>query len=221
MGARIRTDVERGSDLIKLCVTGWPALGFTHPDSVELDPATLQQLVGQSSQAGRRVVAHAIGRAGAASAVRAGVAGLAHSAYLDDATIQLMRERGTWIASTLVSFGRADSTALGALKSRMQAARVGGVAIVLGTDAGVIPHGSNAREFSALVLLGMSPWDALRAGTIRAAQALGIADSLGSLSAGKLADIIAVAGDPTAAIGATQRVVFVMKEGRIVSLRGE
>lgn len=211
---RIRTDVERGADLIKLCVTGWPAAGFVHPDSVELAEDVVAAAIAESARLGRSAVAHAVGRAGAASAVRGGIAGLAHAAFLDDETIGLMRARGTWLASTLVSFEQGTDTAsFRALWSRMEAARRGGVRIILGTDAGVVAHGSNARELAALVRLGMPPIDALRAATIRAAQALGMADRLGSLTPGKLADLVAVPGDPLADIRVMERVVFVMKDG--------
>jgi imidazolonepropionase-like amidohydrolase len=146
--------------------------------------------------------------------VRGGVAGLAHAAFLDDETIGLMRARGTWLASTLVSFEQGTDTAsFRALWGRMEAARRGGVRIILGTDAGVVPHGSNARELAALVRLGMSPIDALRAGTIRAAQALGMDDRLGTLAPGKVADLVAVPGDPLADIRVMEKVVFVMKDG--------
>ena len=214
--ARIRTDVENGADLIKLCITGWPKAGYAFPDSVELDPTDVAEVVAESRRAGRRVVAHAIGRAGAASAVRTGVAGLAHSAFVDDATITLMRERNIWMASTLVSFAPVDSITREALWGRVQVALKSGVPIVLGTDAGVVPHGSNAREFRTLVQLGMKPMEAIRAGTIVAAQAVGVADSLGSLTGGKIADLVAVAGDPLSDIGAMERVVLVVKEGRVV-----
>jgi imidazolonepropionase-like amidohydrolase len=211
---RIRTDVERGADVIKLCVTGWPAAGFAHPDSVELAEESVAAAVAESARLGRPAVAHAVGRAGAASAVRGGVAGLAHAAFLDDETIGLMRARGTWLASTLVSFEQGTDTAsFRALWGRMEAARRGGVRIILGTDAGVVPHGSNARELAALVRLGMSPIDALRAGTIRAAQALGMDDRLGTLAPGKVADLVAVPGDPLADIRVMEKVVFVMKDG--------
>jgi imidazolonepropionase-like amidohydrolase len=132
-----------------------------------------------------------------------------------------MRERGTWIASTLVSFGQVDSAVLNGLTARMRAAFAGGVKVILGTDAGVVPHGSNANEFAALVALGMTPMEALRAGTIRAAEALGVADSLGSLSPGKVADVVAVSGDPLRNIEATKRVVLVLKSGQSISPRRE
>lgn len=213
---RIRTDAERGADVIKLCVTGWPAAGFAHPDSVELAEETVAVAVAESGRLGRPAVAHAVGRAGAASAVRGGVAGLAHSAFLDDETIGLMRTRGTWLASTLVSFQQGTDTAsFQALWTRMQAAHRGGVRIILGTDAGVVPHGTNARELAALVRLGLTPIDALRAASIRAAQALGVADRLGSLAPGKVADLIAVTGDPLTDIRMMEKVVFVMKDGAV------
>ncbi|HEY9517997.1 MAG TPA: amidohydrolase family protein [Gemmatimonadales bacterium] len=211
---RIRTDVERRADVIKLCVTGWPAAGFAHPDSVELAEDVVAAAIAESARLGRPAVAHAVGRAGAASAVRGGIAGLAHAAFLDDQTIGLMRTRGTWLASTLVSFQQGtDSASFQALWTRMQAAHRGGVRIILGTDAGVAPHGSNARELAALVRLGLTPIDALRAATIQAAQALGLGDRLGSLTPGKVADLVAVPGDPLADISLMERVVFVMKDG--------
>ena len=98
----------------------------------------------------------------------------------------------------------------------MQAALRGGVRIVLGTDAGVVPHGSNAQEFAALVQLGMTALDAIRAGTILAAQALRMGDRIGSIEVGKTADIVAVSGNPLADITALERVVLVVHEGRVV-----
>jgi imidazolonepropionase-like amidohydrolase len=215
--ARVVTDVERNADLIKICVTGWPADGFAYPDSVELTADDIALVVAESRKAGRPVVAHAIGEKGAELAVRGGVNGLAHAAYLNDATIQLMKERGVYLASTLVTFaGMPDSLARKQLWDRMRAARRAGVHIVLGTDAGVIPHGSNAREFAALVELGMAPIDAIRAGTLGAATALGIADQVGTLEVGKQADLVAVSGNPLTDISAMERVTLVVKKGRTV-----
>ena len=215
--ARVQADVDHSADLIKICVTGWPADGYAFPDSAELTPDDIEAVVRESRKANRLVVAHAIGRQGAATAVRGGVTGLAHAAYLDGATITLMKERDVYVASTLVSFqAMPNAEARQLLWSRMEAARQGGVRIVLGTDAGVIPHGSNAKEFAALVALGMTPLDAVRAGTIRAAEALRIGDRVGSLEVGKAADIVAVSGNPLTDITAMERVVLVVKEGRVV-----
>ena len=217
MLARVRADVERASDLIKICVTGWPGDGFAFPDSVELSRADIAALVAESRNAGRPVVAHAIGERGAATAVGGGVTGLAHAAYLDAETIRLMKERDIYVISTLTSFaGMPDSLARKHLWSRMQAAHLAGVRIILGTDAGVIPHGSNAREFAALVKLGMTPLEAIRAGTLSAAQALGLEERVGSLEVGKTADIVVVSGDPLADISAMEQVVLVIKNGEIV-----
>lgn len=148
------------------------------------------------------------------------MSGLAHSAFLDDDTIRLMRTGNVWVASTLASLhGRTDSIIFGALLTRMQLAIRGGVDIILGTDAGVIPHGSNAQEFGSLVRLGMTPLDAIRAGTNRAAKALGLGDR-GSITPGYLADLVAVPGNPLSDISVLERPVMVMKGGVIVRPEG-
>ncbi len=218
---REQVDAERGADVIKICVTGWPEEGYAYPDSVELEPTDLTALIARGREMNRPVVAHAIGRAGAASAVKAGVSGLAHSAFLDDETIRLMRTGNVWVASTLASLHeRTDSMVFGTLRTRMRLAFRGGVEIILGTDAaGVIPHGSNAQEFGSLVQLGMTPLDAIRAGTNRAAKALGLGDR-GSITPGYLADLVAVPGNPLSDISVLERPVMVMKGGVIVRPEG-
>lgn len=216
MVARVDTDADRSAEIIKICVTGWPADGYAYPDSAELKPEDIMAVVAESRKVNRPVVAHAIGQRGAATAVLGGVAGLAHAAFLDDATIQRMKDRDIYVASTLTSFQAMPNVeARQRLWSRMQAARRAGVRIILGTDAGVIPHGTNAKEFAALVELGMTPLEAIRAGTNRAAEALGMRDR-GSIAAGKTADLVAVTGNPLSDITAMERVVLVVKEGRIV-----
>jgi adhesin HecA-like repeat protein len=215
--ARVGADVDHSAELIKICVTGWPADGYAFPDSTELTPDDIAAVVNESRKAHRPVVAHAIGRQGAAAAVNGGVTGLAHAAYLDDSTIRAMKERDVYVGSTLTSFrAMPNAEARQLLWSRMQAARQAGVRIVLGTDAGVIPHGSNAKEFAALVELGMTTLEAIRAGTIRAAEALRIGDQVGSIDAGKNADLVAVSGNPLSDITALERVVLVVQEGRVV-----
>ena len=213
---RERVDVERGADVIKLCVTGWPADAYADPDRVELAASDVAALVALGRELNRSVIAHAIGRAGASSAVHAGVAGLAHAAFVDMETIETMKRENTWIASTLASLREeTEAVVFDTLFARTQAAFRGGVSIILGTDAGVIPHGSNAIEFAQLVELGMTPLDAIRAGTNRAAEALRLPDR-GSIAEGLLADLVAVEGDPLRDIGAMQRVVLVVQDGVVV-----
>ncbi len=217
MVERVREDVVRGADLIKICVTSWVSNGFTTPDAVELSGAEIGAIVAEARRLGRPVVAHAIGRDGVRAAVEAGVAGIVHSGFLDSATAGLMRSRGIYLVPTLVSLEtQADSAALAALRARMTVAVASGVPIVFGTDAGVIPHGTNAVEFPAMLRLGMSPLEAIRSATSRAARMIGWGGRIGSLAPGTLADVIAVPGDPLTDIGALSRVRFVMKGGVVV-----
>lgn len=218
MVERVREDVARGADLIKICVTSWVSNGFATPEAVELSVAEIGAIVAEARRLGRPVVAHAIGRDGVRAAVEAGVAGIVHSGFVDSATAGLMRSRGTYLVPTLVSLeGQADSAAMRALRARMTAAVESGVPIVFGTDAGVIPHGSNALEFPAMLRLGMSPLEAIRSATSRAARMIGWGTRIGALRPGMLADLIAVPGDPLSDITTLNRVGFVMKGGVVVS----
>ena len=213
---RVREDVEHGADLIKICVTGWAEDGFHAPDSIETSDAELRGAMDEARRLGRRVAAHAIGAAGVRRAVEAGVQVIAHSGFPDDATLRLMSERGVWLVPTLRSFeARPRTPALDSLSARMRGALATSVPIAFGTDAGVIPHGRNAREFGALVRHGFSPSRALRAATIDAAAALGLSDRIGRLAPGMAADIIAVDGDPLVDVAATEQVRFVMQGGRV------
>jgi len=218
MVERVREDVARGADLIKICVTSWLSYGYTSPDAVELSGAEMGAIVAEARRLGRPVVAHAIGRAGVRAAVEAGVAGIVHSGFVDSATASLMRARGVYLVPTLVSLeaGQVDSAALAVMRARMTAAVASGVPIVFGTDAGVIPHGTNAAEFSAMLGLGLSPLEAIRSATSRAARMIGWGGRIGSLAPGARADIIAVPGDPLLDISALSRVGFVMKGGVVV-----
>jgi imidazolonepropionase-like amidohydrolase len=218
LAARVRAAVAQGADVIKICVTGWLEDGFAHPDSVEMSDAELAATVSEAHRLGKRVFAHAISAGGARRAVAAGVDGLAHAAFVDTATARAMRERGVVMLSTLASFEQgAEGPGRNALIARFEElAKSGGVPIALGTDAGVLPHGSNALEVAALVRHGMTPAEALHAATYDAAQAVGLPDRIGSITAGKVADLIAVPGDPTSDVAALQKVAFVMQAGRVV-----
>jgi imidazolonepropionase-like amidohydrolase len=215
--ARARENLAAGADLLKACVTGWPSDGWAHPDSVELSAESLAAIVAEGHRAHRPVVAHAIGRAGAARAVDAGVDGLAHAAYVDDALAARMRARGTWMVPTLASLTAGDTSAASrALVESVARAHRAGVRLVFGTDGGVLPHGQNAREGAALVAAGLTPAEVLRTATVDAARALGIADSVGLVRRGMVADLVAVAADPLADVGALARPRFVMARGRVV-----
>jgi len=156
------------------------------------------------------------------------VASIEHGSQLDDEAIELMKERGTWLVPTSYLVDRINlavlpplvrqkaETILPMARQSLRKAIAAGVKIAFGTDAGVYPHGENAREFAVYVKLGMTTIDALRTATINAASLLGVTDR-GTIEAGKLADLIAVPGDPLRDITATERVSWVMAGGKVVA----
>ena len=212
---RVREDVTRGADVIKVCVTGWPAEGFTSPDSLHITPEELAAAVAEAKAAGKRVVAHAIGARGVQLAVGAGVSGIVHGGFADSSTATLMRRGNVTMAPTLLSFSRGRGQPFGqALFDRMRLL-LASVPVVFGTDAGVIRHGNNASEFALMVELGMSPAAAVKAATVDAARALGLSDRIGRIAPGLCADLIAVEGNPLTDVTVLQRVVFVMRSGAV------
>lgn len=213
---RVREDVDRGADLIKICVTGWVEDGFSQPEAVEPTDEELRAAVGEAHRLGRRVVAHAIGREGVRRSVAAGIDGIVHSGFADDSTLDVMRSRGIPLAPTLRSFEAQPRTAaLDSLSAHMRRQLARGILVAFGTDAGVIPHGRNAREFGALIRHGLGPAAALRSATVEAATFVGWSDRVGRLAPGLLADIIAVPADPLADPTALERVTLVMKGGHV------
>lgn len=215
--ARVRENIAAGADLIKVCVSGWAADGFARPDSYEIADDALAAVVDESRRADRMVVAHAISAGGVKAALRAGVRGLAHAAYVDKTTAEELRTHGVFLVPTLTSLlAGTQGPAAEALRTSVTTAYRAGVRIVFGTDGGVLPHGQNAKELTTLVDAGLSPIDAIRAATVHAAGAFGLADTIGSIEPGRAADIIAVDGDPLADVTSLSRVVFVMHDGRIV-----
>ena len=173
-------------------------------------------MVEESKRSNRMVIAHAISLGSVKAAMRAGVRGLAHAAYVDTATAMELREHDMFLVPTIFTLTRTPGPATDALKASLAAAHRAGVRLVFGTDGGVLPHGKNAAEFEALVSSGVPPIAAIQAATTNAAHVLGLTDAIGSLSEGKVADIIAVDGDPLSDIRAMQQVVFVMRNGRVV-----
>jgi imidazolonepropionase-like amidohydrolase len=228
--AAVRYQIKYGADVIKTCATGGV---LSEGDAVGATQYTFEELkamVDEAHKLERKVAAHAHGTDGIKLAVRAGVSSIEHGSFLDEESARLMKAQGTFLVPTLSAaegVERAAKTgvlkglraekalaAAAAVRHAIKLAVTTKVPIAFGTDAGVIPHGSNAHEFQLLVEWGgMSNMDALVAATSNAAKLLGWEKNIGSLTAGKWADIVAVPGDPLKDIRATEKVVFVMKNG--------
>ncbi|MFN0180871.1 MAG: amidohydrolase family protein [Gemmatimonadales bacterium] len=223
----VRYQIKHGAQVIKTCATAG-VLSLEGPvGAQQYSFEELKAMVDEAARHGVRVAAHAHGTEGIKAAVRAGVATIEHGSMLDDEAIALMKEHGTWLVPTSYLVDRINLAVLPPLVRRkaetilplaresLRKAIASGVRIAFGTDAGVYPHGENAKEFAVYVKMGMTPTAALQAATIHAADALGMPDR-GVIAAGKLADLVAVPGDPTADITATERPTWVMVGGRVV-----
>ena len=228
--AAVRYQVKSGADVIKMCATGGV---LSEGDAVGVTQYTYEEmkaLVDEATKLGRKVAAHAHGTDGIKIAVRAGVSSIEHGSFLDEEGARMMAQRGTFLVPTMMAGEAVELFAKnGVLKGlRAEKALAAGAAmrnatkiavanhvqIALGTDAGVIPHGTNAREFGLMVEWGgLTPMAALMAGTMNGAKLLGWDARVGSLAPGKFADIVAVPGNPLADIHVTERVNFVMKGG--------
>lgn len=227
----VRWNIKYGADVIKTCATGGVLSLSDEVDTPQLTQEELNALVDEAHALRKKTAAHAHGASGAKRAIRAGIDSIEHGTFLDDEALDMMKARGTYLIPTLMALegGKAKlatggyppviaakmTAAIGAMDTMMHKALAKGVRIGMGTDAAVYPHGRNTEEFGQLVARGMKPIDALKAGTTVDAELLGISNRLGSLTAGKLADVIAMPGDPSKDIHQTEKVFFVMKEGVI------
>ena len=226
----VRFEVKNGADVIKAAVSGGVLSLADEVDTPQLTPAEMAALVDESHRLRKKVAVHCHGDQAAREAIEAGVDSIEHGSFVKPETLTRMKNKGTfltptlmateWIMSKLDNYPpalQAKAKAAGAARSDMFRSAVKmGVKISFGTDAAVFPHGQNAKEFKLMVDLGMTPIDALKSATANDAELLGIAQKVGTLEKGKLADIIAMPGDPASDITATERVFFVMKEGKIV-----
>lgn len=226
----VRLDHKYGADMIKVCATGGVLSLTDDVDTPQLTQEELNAIVDEAHALRRRTAAHAHGNEGAKRAILAGIDSIEHGSFMQDETLDLMKQRGTYLVPTLIA---GDSlrekidkgvylppaiiaktrAALSARSQMFQHALAKGVKIGFGTDAAVYAHGRNAEEFHLMVDLGMKPIDALRSAALSDAELLALQDKLGTLESGKLADVIAVPGDPVENISQTEKVFFVMKEG--------
>ena len=229
--AKVRENVRAGADVVKLCAGGGVLLSAADAEAVEYGEVEIRAIVQEAHRLRRKVAAHAQGAAAIANAVRAGVDSIEHGSLVDEETAHRMRREKIYLVPTLYRLDWLIENALAQGKpasavdplrearalatEHVRRAIRSGVPIALGSDATVIPHGLNAREFAALVRAGMSSLEAIRSGTTRAADLLGLADRIGTLEPGRLADVVAIEGNPLEDIAALERVRFVMKEGRV------
>jgi imidazolonepropionase-like amidohydrolase len=228
---KIRLLAHRGADHIKILSTGAVLTHRSNPKSIEFTPEELQAAVEEARNFGLRVEAHAHAAEGIKNAIRAGVVSIEHATLIDDEGIALAKEHGTYLDMDIYDEECIQDAAkenktppdflehdrdLGEIQRRnfTKAVRAG-VKMSFGTDAGVCPHGINARQFAFMVKYGMTPLQAIQSATSDAADLLGKSNLLGSLQPGKYADIIAVSGNPLEDVRVLENVKFVMKEGKI------
>ncbi len=230
---RIRELAHRGADHIKILTTGAVLTHGSNPKSIEFTPEEIQAAVDEARNFGLKVEAHAHAAEGIKNAIRAGVASIEHATLIDDEGIALAKKQGTYLdmdiydeeciqsaPGTPADFLQHDRDLAEAQRRNFTKAVRAGVKMTFGTDAGVCPHGVNARQFAFMVKYGMTPMQAIQSATINAADLIGHAELFGSIKAGKSADIIAVDGDPLADIKLLENVSFVMKEGAVYKQDG-
>lgn len=226
----VRQRYRERFDLIKIATTGGVLSLARSGDAPLLSDEELAAIVKTARDYGMPVAAHAHGAEGMKRAIRAGVQTIEHGTLLDEEGMKLMKEKGTWLVPT-ISAGkfvaeqakkagyfqeivRVKAAALGPeIQGMFARAYKAGVKIAFGTDQGVAPHGDNAKEFQYMVEVGMPPLEAIRSATLNGATVLGMEKDLGTIESGKLADIVAVNGDPVKDITAMMKMAMVMKDG--------
>src|SRR6266513_1008299 len=226
----VRFEVKNGADVIKTAVYGGVLSLADEVDTQQLTPAEMAALADESHRLRRKVAVHCHGDQAAREAIEAGVDSIEHGSFMKPETLTTMKKKGTYLTPTLLAsdwiMKKIDNyppalqlkakEATAARSEMFRNAVKMGIKISFGTDAAVYPHGQNAKEFKLMVDLGMTPIDALKSAMANDADLLGIGQKVGTLEKGKFADIIAMPGDPTSDITASERVSFVMKEGKII-----
>ncbi|MCC6802798.1 MAG: amidohydrolase family protein [Anaerolineae bacterium] len=233
---KVREVLRAGAEVVKICSTGGVLSPTDHPEFTQFSPEELAVIVQEAAyRRGTKVMAHAQGAEGIKNAVRAGIHSIEHAIYLDDEAIDLILEHNTFVVPTLLAplavVEIAESTGnmpeYGVRKAKetieihrdsIAKAYQAGVRIAMGTDAGVMPHGTNLRELGLMAGIGMSPMETIVATTRIAAECLGWQDRVGTIEAGKLADVIITRTDPLTDLRALEKpdnIVLVMKDGKI------
>ena len=232
----VRNQVSQGAEVIKFAATGGVNSNVAGGLARQMFEDEMRAIVETARTFGRKVTAHAHGKDGIDAALRAGVDSIEHGSFIDEETIALFKQRGAYLVPTMLapvaalaqarrgdrppaSLAKAEEAAAAARASHVRAFKAG-VKVAFGTDSGVPPHGINAQEFKLMVDAGMSPAAAIQAATVNAADLLGRSASIGTIEAGKDADIIALAGDPVEDVTRLQSVDFVMRRGVVHKLGG-
>jgi imidazolonepropionase-like amidohydrolase len=229
---------KNGADLIKIMPSGGVLSIGDNPEEQLMDDDEIAAVVQEAHALGMKVAAHAHGKKAIDSAVRLGVDSIEHGSFADAQSYALMKAHGTYLVPTLLVAATVSelarthpeqlppSSAAKALQvaprtlQNLHGAYAAGVKIAFGTDESFAPHGQNAREFALMVKAGMSPMDAIIAATGSAADLIGDTQDIGSVQAGRYADIVAVSGDPLKDITELERIQFVMKGGVVYKANG-
>ena len=228
----VRTLKKYGAQVIKICATGGVFSRGNEPGQQQLTYEEMKAVVDEAHMAGIKVAAHAHGASGIREAVRAGVDTIEHASLVDDEGIKLAVQKGAYFSMDIYNtdYTQAEGKKNGVLEDNLRKDRdIGeiqrqnfrkalkaGVKMVYGTDAGIYPHGDNAKQFAVMVRYGATPLQAIQAATLTAAEALGRAKDVGQVAVGLYGDMIAVAGDPLADVTTLEKPVFVMKGGEVV-----
>lgn len=235
MKAKVRQNIKYGADVIKFCATGGVLSKGTKVGAQQLTYEEMKALIEEAHLRGLTVAAHAHGTNGIKTAIKAGVDSIEHGSFLDKEAIALAKEYGTYLSMDIyvTEYILGEGEKAGILEESLAKERIvgqrqresfsnalkAGVKMVFGSDAGVYPHGHNARQFSRMVDYGMTPMQAIQSATIAPATLLKKSDTLGSINVGKAADIIAVKGNVIADINMLENIPFVMKDGIVFKNR--
>jgi len=230
--AKVRETVKYGADVIKVCASGGVLSKGDQPGTPQYTLEELQAIAEEAHKLGRKVAAHAHGTQSIKDAIRAGIDSIEHSSLIDDEGIALAKQHGTYLVFDIYNddFILQEGAKAGMLpesiekekkigrlqRENFRHAFQSGAKIAFGTDAGVYPHGDNAKQFGKMVEWGMKPLDAIQAATIRAADLIGWSGKAGVLEPEHFADIVAVSGDPLADVRVLESMKFVMKNGTVV-----